>query len=938
VRISILSRTWSRLAAAGLLLVALGAFVARAAPGASVVPSTAGGLNVFVGYAEDKEMRTPDPAAFPVPWAGSPNTIFLGGSVPGGTSACGTVSVCYDAGAIRLDNPTGTPITVNGVSVDDHSSVTGGKVFANLWGSFNVPGGQSAILTENAPIKTLTYDNFDTSSYPSTCTPLSVAPTITLTVNGVPTTLTDTQHVLDTGGIDVGSCKPAHNESLAWRRIGTSAGTQASITLGPQSLSAFLGATVTESAQVIDAGGEALPNVPVDFNVVSGPDSGTHATAYTDAAGTALFSFSGATEGEDVVGAAITTVGTFSSNTSTVTWLDDSLSGWTSIDVGGATPPGTTTVDANAGAFYLQGGGTGFGTTTDSMRYAYKQLSTPGGIAARVRPPQGGTANAASGVVMRSDTTPNSAEYGVLVAPDGTTTVSERAGPGTSSKVVTTLDDSAGFVWVDDRAGTLTTYTSPDGSAWTPVPGSRVAIDLGANPLLGLEVASGDPSTLASAAFDAVLVSSFAPAPLPPIACPAPWVCGDIGAPTPAGSQAYDPNTSSWSLNAGGSDIAGTADQFRLVARTVSGDASVTAHVVSQSNTSTSAKAGVMLRAGTDSGAPNYALLVSPGTGIRVQVRNADGATTTKLANPSGVAPVWLRVQRVQNTFTAYTSADGTAWSLVAKSSVTVAMPPDVLGGLAATSHSGSALGTVVFDNVTPAVDIAGSSTTTTTTTTSTTVLATTTTTSSSTSTTTTVPGTSTTTTLPGVACTAAWTGTDIGSPALAGSDSCDPSTGARTLIAGGIDITGASDQFHYVSMLSAGDGVLTAHIASQTNTSSNAKAGLMFRASTDAGAPNYAVLTSPGAGIKVQIRTQQSGLTTKLANPPGSTPVWLRIVRSGTSFSSYTSADGAAWTLIPGSTATNTALAGTILQGLAETSHNSSALCAVVYDVVSVG
>src|SRR5207237_10169823 len=108
------------------------------------------GLAVFVGYAEDKEINTPDPAAFPVPWAGSPNTTFLGGTVPGQT-ACGTLTVCYDAGAIRLDNPGTAPVTVSSVSVDVHSSISGGKVFNNLWGSFTVPPGNSGILTANPP-------------------------------------------------------------------------------------------------------------------------------------------------------------------------------------------------------------------------------------------------------------------------------------------------------------------------------------------------------------------------------------------------------------------------------------------------------------------------------------------------------------------------------------------------------------------------------------------------------------------------------------------------------------------------------------------------------------------------------------------------------------------------------------------------------------------
>src|SRR5438876_7030913 len=64
---------------------------------------TNGNLAVFLGYAEDKETNTPPPGAFPNPWDGSPNVVFLGGPVVGQT-ACGKLPLCYDAGAIRLDN------------------------------------------------------------------------------------------------------------------------------------------------------------------------------------------------------------------------------------------------------------------------------------------------------------------------------------------------------------------------------------------------------------------------------------------------------------------------------------------------------------------------------------------------------------------------------------------------------------------------------------------------------------------------------------------------------------------------------------------------------------------------------------------------------------------------------------------------------------------
>ncbi len=286
-------RALRRGSAGGLVMVAvaallLGLMAVRALPSAGGATATAGGLSVFVGYAEDKETINPDPATFPVPWAGSPGVTFLGGTVPG-QSACGTLATCYDAGAIRLDNPSAAPITVSRVTVDDHSSLVGGKVFDNLWGSFTVPAGRSVILTENPPASNPGYDNFDTSGFPATCTPITVPPTVTLTVGGVATTLADSTHVIDSGGIDAGSCSPKQDESIQWRPIGSAGTSRATLTLGPTATTAAAGTSVTETATLLDGSGQGLPDAVVAFSVTNGPDTGTTGTAATDAGGHASF-------------------------------------------------------------------------------------------------------------------------------------------------------------------------------------------------------------------------------------------------------------------------------------------------------------------------------------------------------------------------------------------------------------------------------------------------------------------------------------------------------------------------------------------------------------------------------------------------------------------------------------------------------------------------
>ncbi len=786
------------------------------------------------------------------------------------------------------------------MSVDDHSSLPGGKVFNNLWGSFTVAPGQSVILAANPPANDPGYDNFDTSGFPSTCTPITVAPTVTITIGGVATTLADSTHVLDSGGTDAGSCSPKRNESIQWRAIGAPGSDDATLTLGPATLAAVAGSPATETATLLDGSGDGLPNTTVNFAVTSGPDAGTTGTGVTNANGQATFTYTGA-QGEDVVVASVTTVGSFSSTPARVLWTNQSATGWTGSDIGSPSPPGSQSFAAGTGTWTVSGGGTGLGGTSDQFHFLQQSGTTNGGVAARVVSLGGGSASSLAGVMLRGSTAVNSPFYAAVVTPAAGIEVLDRT---TSGGAATTVVDSAAtvpaYLWITQTGATLTTYTSPDGFFWTPLAGSQATVSLGAAALGGLAVTSGLPGTLETAALDTIALSTAPPAPLPPVACPSPYTCADIGSPAPAGNQSYDPNTGTWTIGGGGTDITGTSDQFHFVSAPQTGDGSVSAEVTSQTDTDANAKAGVMLRATADPGSPEYSVLVSPGSGIKVQLRSTQGGTTTKLANPAGTVPAYLEVTRTGSTFTASTSTDGVHWTVIPGSTATVALPATLLAGLAVTSHSSGELGTVTMDAVSPGVG--------TTTTTST---------SSTTSTTT------TTTTQPPTTCPSPYTCADIGSPLPAGSQSFAPATGTWTITAGGADITGTTDQFRFISQPLVGDGSVSADVTSQTDSSSNAKAGVMLRASTDPGSPEYSVLVSPGAGIKVQLRSTQGGTTTKLANPAGTVPAYLEVTRSGSTFTASTSTDGVQWTVIPGSAAT-VAFPSTLLAGLAVTSHNS--------------
>jgi hypothetical protein len=212
--------------------------------------------------------------------------------------------------------------------------------------------------------------------------------------------------------------------------------------------------------------------------------------------------------------------------------------------------------------------------------------------------------------------------------------------------------------------------------------------------LAGLAATSHNSNTLGTIVFNSVSVSTGGL----PVSCPTNWSCADIGSPALTGSQSF--NGSTWTIQAGGTDIFGTSDQFHYVWQTLAADGSVSAQVLTQTNTSSNAKAGVMIRQDSTASSAFYDAVVTPGNGVFVQYRKAAGAGAQTLIKLSGTVPVYLAVARTGSTYTAYTSSDGVNWTAVAGSSVTINMTGPVLAGLAVTSHNATMLGAVTLNSV----------------------------------------------------------------------------------------------------------------------------------------------------------------------------------------------------------------------------------------------
>jgi hypothetical protein len=140
------------------------------------------------------------------------------------------------------------------------------------------------------------------------------------------------------------------------------------------------------------------------------------------------------------------------------------------------------------------------------------------------------------------------------------------------------------------------------------------------------------------------------------------------------------------------------------------------------------------------------------------------------------------------------------------------------------------------------------------------------------------------------------WAAMDIGGN-FGGSASA--SAGTFTVRGGGLDIAGNADQFTFVYQLLEGDGDVVVRVASLDGVRMGAKAGLMVRNSLTADAKYAGSFVVGGKGLVFQTRIANGATTTNSGESSGGVPQWLKLVRSGHTFTAFSSTDGSRWNVL---------------------------------------
>jgi hypothetical protein len=175
------------------------------------------------------------------------------------------------------------------------------------------------------------------------------------------------------------------------------------------------------------------------------------------------------------------------------------------------------------------------------------------------------------------------------------------------------------------------------------------------------------------------------------------------------------------------------------------------------------------------------------------------------------------------------------------------------------------------------------------------------------------------------------WQNEDIGDVGAAGSAS--ESDGTWTINGSGVDIWDYTDEFHYVYQPLSGDGQIIARVVSVGYTNAWAKAGVMIRETLDGDSKHAMMVVTPGNGTAFQRRTNTGGSSDHTEGSSVTAPYWVKLIRSGNTFTGYESADGSTWTLVGSVSIT---MATDVYIGLAVTSHSDGDLCTAEIDSVA--
>ena len=169
-------------------------------------------------------------------------------------------------------------------------------------------------------------------------------------------------------------------------------------------------------------------------------------------------------------------------------------------------------VEGPGGTYTMTGSGADIWGQSDQFHYAFKTLTGPGSISARVESLTNTHTSAKAAVMIRETLAPDS-KYSLAALTPGNGVIAEyRAETGENSQQENSQTGITAPYWVKierDFGGNITAYSSADGSAWQMM-GQPIPFQMASSAYIGLAVTSHNANATCQAVFSNVTIAGDA--------------------------------------------------------------------------------------------------------------------------------------------------------------------------------------------------------------------------------------------------------------------------------------------------------------------------------------------------------------------------------------------------------------------------------------------
>jgi len=173
----------------------------------------------------------------------------------------------------------------------------------------------------------------------------------------------------------------------------------------------------------------------------------------------------------------------------------------------------------------------------------------------------------------------------------------------------------------------------------------------------------------------------------------------DVGAYHIAGT--YNFSSPNHTIQAAGYDLYAAADSVHFAYKTLNGDGTLVARVISIGGdySDNLTGAGVMIRESLATDSITMIARLTKASGLDYLYRASNGGSIVQVGGPAVAPPYWVKMVRSGNNFSVYQSSDGASWTQVGATQ-TIGMSSTAYAGIWINGHYTSFMCTAIMDSV----------------------------------------------------------------------------------------------------------------------------------------------------------------------------------------------------------------------------------------------